>query len=182
MNLYIYSQNYTALKKILLIGIVAILAYSQIGYYFVIRNSQDQQKEHIKEQILNKLSDDELEVISFTDNQQQILWEEDGKEFFFKGEMFDVVKSKTVNGKVLLYCINDKKEKSLVDNYNNITKQNSASNKKAKDNIDNSFNLFVDAIEASNNFIGIKTKSSFPAFIPGLQSVTPQIISPPPQA
>ena len=58
-----------------------------------------------------------MEVISLSGN-KEIYWEEKGKEFMFKGEMYDVVKTKTVNGKVMLYCINDKKEKALVDNYN----------------------------------------------------------------
>ena len=145
------------------------------------RNSQEEQKEIIKEKILDKLADDKLQAISFTDNQQQIFWEEKGKEFFFKGEMFDVVKSKTVNGKVVLFCINDKKEKSLVDEYNNITKHNNSSGKKTN-NTDNSVNLFVDVIESANNLNAPILKTYFPHFISGLQSVPPQIISPPPQA
>jgi hypothetical protein len=95
--------------------------------------------------------------------------------------MYDVVKSKTVKGKVMLYCINDKKEKTLVDNYNIITKHNSSTDKKGKNIIDNSINFFVEVNEPSAIFNFIKSKSAFPSFISSLQSVTFQIISPPPQ-
>jgi hypothetical protein len=57
--------------------------------------------------------------------------------------MFDVVKMTVVNGKTILYCINDKIEKSLIDKYNSITKHNSSAGKKAKNGIENSFTLFV---------------------------------------
>ncbi len=92
------------------------------------------QKEAIKEKILSQLKDEELEIISLNDNHKIIYWEEEGKEFLFKGEMYDVVKRKIINNEVVLYCIHDKKEKMLVDNYNLITEHNSSSEKKGKNN------------------------------------------------
>ena len=138
------------LKKFSLLSIIFILAFSQVGYYFVLRQSQERQKEIIKQTILSQLKDEELDIISLNNNQQKIYWEEDGKEFLFNGEMYDVVKSKTVNGKILLYCINDKKEKALVDRYNSITKHNSSSDKKSK-TIDNSITLFFQEKENADN-------------------------------
>lgn len=112
----------TVLKKFLLIILIAVLAYSQIGYYFIMHYSQHVQKRVIQEEIYQQLKDEELEIISLTDNKQHINWEEEGKEFLLNGEMYDVVKTKTINGKLILYCINDKKEKSLIDKYNFVTK------------------------------------------------------------
>src|SRR4051812_11440542 len=100
------------------------------------RNSQQEQKELVRHRILNTLKDDEMQVISLTDNKHDISWEEDGNEFLFHGEMYDVVKTSLINGKTLLYCINDKKEKTLVDNYNSITKHNSADGKKGNNTVD----------------------------------------------
>ena len=94
----------TALKKFSLIIIIIVLAYSQVGYYFVIRHFQSEQKEFIKEKRVNQLQESELQVITLSDN-KEIFWEEKGEEFLFKGEMFDVVKTKMVNGKMMLYCI-----------------------------------------------------------------------------
>ena len=90
------------------------------------------QKEFVKQQLLKQLKDDDLQVISFTDNSQKIIWEDNHKEFYFNNEMFDVVKSKIVKGKIVLYCVNDKIEKALIDKYNLITKHNSSDGKTLK--------------------------------------------------
>jgi hypothetical protein len=169
------------LKKLSLILIITVLAYSQIGYYFVMRHFQHEQKEAIKEKIFQNLKDEELQSISLSDN-QNIYWEEDGKEFLLNGEMYDVVKTKTVNGKVILYCNNDKKEKALIDNYNLITKHNSSSDKKGKNTIDNSFNLFVYHDEKNSDQYFILAANKFHSFISHLTESIDDNISPPPKA
>lgn len=145
------------------------------------RHFQHEQKEAIKEKIFQNLKDEELQSISLSDN-QNIYWEEDGKEFLLNGEMYDVVKTKTVNGKVILYCINDKKEKALIDNYNLITKHNSSSDKKGKNNIDNSFNLFVYHDEKNNYVYFTRGSNNFPSFDFRLPENLMDNISPPPKA
>ena len=170
------------LKKLSLIILIAVFAYGQVGYYIVMHHSQSVQKEVIKEKILSQLKEDELEIISVSDNHKQIYWEEEGKEFLFNGEMYDVVKRKIINGKVVLYCINDKKEKELVDNYNLITKHNSSSDKKGKNNIDNSFNLFVYHDEKNNYVYFTRGSNNFPSFDSRLPKNLMDNISPPPKA
>jgi len=169
------------LKKLSLIIIIAVLAYSQVGYYFVLRHSQSLQKDVIKEKIVNQLKEEELQVISLSDN-KEIFWEEDGKEFLFKGEMYDVVKTKSVNGKVMLYCINDKKEMSLIDNYNLITKHNTSSDKKEKNSIDNSFNLFVYQDKNNGEHYATLDLNKFYSIVPHLAEGIDDNTSPPPKA
>ena len=157
------------------------MAYSQIGYYFIIRHSQALQKKSIKYKIRSQLNEDQLQIISLTDNLKEIYWEEEGKEFFFKGEMFDVVKTKTLNGKMLLYCINDKKEKELVNNYNALTKQNSTTDKKSKIKADNTQNLFfVEEDQTAVTFIKDNSVQFSRIMIIYLQPFA-DIISPPPK-
>ncbi len=170
------------LKKLPLILLIFVLAYSQVGYYFVSRHYQALQKEVIKEKILSQLKEEELKIISASDNHQQIYWEEEGKEFLFKGEMYDVVKTKIVNGKVMLYCINDKKERELVDNYNLITKHNSSSDKKGKNTIDNSFNLFVYQDEKTGESCVTYLPNNFSSINFNLPENLIDNISPPPKA
>lgn len=158
------------------------MAYSQFGYYFVLRHSQSVHKEVIKEKILSQLKDEELKIISLSDDHQQIYWEENGKEFLFKGEMYDVVKTKSVNGKVMLYCINDKKEMALVDNYNLITKHNSSSDKKGKNSFDNTFNLFVYQDENNGEYVFFNSSIGFPSGNSFLSQNLIEKTSPPPQA
>ena len=169
------------LKNLSLIAIIAVLAYSQVGYYFVMRHSQSVHKKYIKHKIRSQLKDAELEIISLTHNRQLIHWVKKEKEFFFKGEMFDVVKRKTVAGKILLYCINDKKEKALVDNYNLQTKQNSSADKKGKHSVDNSMNLFVYCDEKKDNLNFTGLSNSFASFNSRLAENKMDTISPPPK-
>ncbi len=145
-------------------------------------HSQSVQKQIIKEKILRELKDDALETICLNENHQQIYWEDEGKEFLFKGQMYDVVKTKIINGKVVLYCLNDKKEKELIDNYNLITKHNSSSDKKGKNNVDNSINLFVYQDEKNYDQYYTIAKNNFPYYISHLTESLEDNISPPPKA
>ena len=113
------------------------MAFSQIGYYVVMHQAQQERKEYIKELLLKNFADNGLTVIDYTTNNKKIFWEEEGKEFFFKGDMYDLVKTKTVNGRIYFYCINDEKEKELINNYNTVTKNNSGTDKKAKNTFEN---------------------------------------------
>ena len=145
------------------------------------RHFQSSQKDVIKGKILNQLKEEELQVISLTDN-KEIYWEEKGEEFLFRGEMYDVVKTKTVNGKVMLYCINDKKEKELVDNYNLVTKQNSSSDKKGKNTVDNTFNLFIYQAEKNGDLVATRDPNTFYSIVPHLSEGVDDNTSPPPKA
>ena len=168
------------LKKFSLIIIIIVLAYSQVGYYFVMRHTQLEQKKAIKERMISQLKDEELEVIS--SGNKNIYWEEEGKEFLFNDEMYDIVKTKMINGKVILYCINDKKEKTLIDNYNLITKNNSSSDKKGKAAFDNFFNLFVDVKENHSGLNFSFISKIFHSFDSRLSENAAEQISPPPKA
>ena len=96
--------------------------------------------------------------------------------------MYDVVKTKTVNGKVMLYCINDKKEKELVDNYNLVTKQNSSSDKKGKNTVDNTFNLFIYQAEKNDGLVAIRDSNKYYSIEPHLTEGVDDNTSPPPKA
>lgn len=167
------------LKKFSLIVVVIVFAYSQVGYYLVLRHSQCVQKEAIKQKIHSQLKDEELEIISLTDNIQQIHWKEEG-EFLFNDQMYDIVKRKTVNGKIVLYCINDKKEKSLIESYNLITRHNSSSESESAD-VTDSIDLFVNNENTDQYSYSLTT-----ARLTGLDDYFPKvfygIVSPPPKA
>ena len=61
------------------------------------------------------MPDVSLEIIIAEDYGSQIEWEKRNKEFSLKGVMYDVARIKKSEGKTYLYCINDKKEKQLLD-------------------------------------------------------------------
>ena len=145
------------------------------------RHQQYEQKEAVKEKIFEQLKDEELQIISISDH-QNIYWEEDGKEFILNGEMYDVVKRKMINGKEFLYCINDKKEKALIDNYNLVTKGNADTDKKVKNTIDNSCNLFVETENNNSDLDFAVTSKTFYSFDSRILECIATEISPPPKA
>ena len=46
--------------------------------------------------------------------------------------MYDLVKSKIIDGKIIFYCINDQKENEIINKYIALIKNNSFKNKKGK--------------------------------------------------
>lgn len=49
---------------------------------------------------------------------------ENGHEFWYNGELFDLIEKKTVNDQLVIRCINDKKEGNLVKLQEKISKEN----------------------------------------------------------
>ena len=119
------------------------MAFSQFGYLFILHQARQYRKEYIQQELARNNVEDELTVIDFTTNEKKIYWEEEGKEFSFKGEMYDVVKTKIINGKKYLYCINDEVELKLINKYNSETEKNNSKDKKVKTTIENIFSPYV---------------------------------------
>jgi len=141
---------------------------------------QEEQKETVKNKIIHRLEEKDLEVIPAEKN-PGIVWEEEGSEFSLNGEMYDVVKTTVVNGKKLLFCINDKKEKALVDQYNLATKGNSSSDRKSR-NIDTPFNLFVNIVEDDLQHFTVFQPNLYSSFDSRLPRNVMDQVSPPPKA
>lgn len=139
-NVYLQGTNY--LKAFFTITLLLALGFNQVGYYFIMLAAQYQQKEDMEAIIRSNIDEKNLVAISYTDNSKNIYWEEEGKEFSFKGEMYDVVKTAVVKGKKILYCLSDKKEKQLLENCNAFTKNNS-NGKKQKNTTFHFETLFV---------------------------------------
>ena len=91
---------------------ILLLFLSQAGYYFFYTVRLSQVREEMKERLCANLPVSSLELI-IQDN-KTISWQEPGREFYLDGRLYDVAMRKMVNGKIWLYCINDKKEGQLV--------------------------------------------------------------------
>jgi hypothetical protein len=83
------------------------------GLYPILKLLQFQAKEHIEHMLLQQLPDNRLEVFENPESHTSFVWEEKGEEFHYKNEMYDVVREKQVNGKTLVYCVNDRKESQI---------------------------------------------------------------------
>lgn len=69
----------------------------------------------MERELLAQIPESSFEVIVAEDVADKMEWEEKGKEFYLDGEMYDVAKTKIKNGKTYLYCLNDKKEKQILN-------------------------------------------------------------------
>jgi hypothetical protein len=92
-----------------------VLFTSQVGYYFIYTIQQIRLKEEAKEQMLVAIPDSLLEIIVLEDHFDAIAWQEIGKEFSLNKELYDIARIRKVNGKTLLYCLKDDKEKALLE-------------------------------------------------------------------
>ena len=102
------------MKKSLTISFLLLLFFSQPGYYFIYVIQQYQLKESIKEKLLATIPEASLDIIDAGINKNDIEWEEEGKEFYLHGLLYDVAAIKIINGRTLIYCLNDKKEEQLL--------------------------------------------------------------------
>ncbi len=139
------------------------MIYSQIGYYISSKLSQSAIKDEMKARILVNTPDSLLTAIVLTGNEDIIDWEEEGKEFSFKGAMYDVVRTGVVDGRTVLYCSNDEKEDQLLEQQNDITKsntQNTGKNNKVPD-----IKLIYDCVAAEHTGYFILSLPNPPVFI-----------------
>jgi len=112
------------MKKIISIVLVFVFFYSIMGFYLNFEIAQYRIKEEIKEKIINNLPEKELTLvkISSSDN-NKITWMEDGKEFRYDGNMFDVVRIRTKSDTTYYYCFSDEKESKLFVNLDKLVKE-----------------------------------------------------------
>jgi hypothetical protein len=168
------------LKKGLVILFLTILCVSQTGYYFIYKYQLRQAKREMKAELFAKLPESSFELFIAEDN-NTIVWKEDGKEFSLGGEMYDVAKIKKENGKTILYCINDKKEKILFQNFAKALKNDLSKNKSGKSSIKFQYTDFtINAPEYNSGAISLPAYT-FTLFSSSLSTVHKEINAPPPR-
>ena len=75
-------------------------------------------KRDIKQEISAGTNKDDLTLFILPENNNHTFkWIENGKEFRYQGDMFDVVKIRIKDHKKYIYCLNDIKEKQLITKY-----------------------------------------------------------------
>ena len=114
LNIFYFYRKPNSIKKTITISFLLLLFFSQLGYKFIYAIRQADAKEEAKQKLLALIPETALELIDAGANKNDIKWEEEGKEFYLHGQRFDVAKIKEVNGKTMLYCLNDKKEEQVL--------------------------------------------------------------------
>lgn len=86
------------------------LLYSQVGYYGQTIFLQWRMKEAAREARIAALPDKVLERISAA----RVQWAEEGKECWYEGHLYDVIRQRTADGSTWLYCLDDEREERLI--------------------------------------------------------------------
>jgi hypothetical protein len=89
---------------------------SQVGHHVVFILAKWNAKQIITEHLQSNIVDEAVEKIPGDANMH---WESKDAEFELAGKMYDVLKKEVINNKTIYYCINDEKESSLLEVYNN---------------------------------------------------------------
>lgn len=134
----------------------------------------------MKHALLSTIPDSELEII-FANN--PIHWEEDGEEFYLNGHMYDVVRTGVLHGQKVYYCINDIKEKRLVERLVSLVKANDDSQRSRSGKVTVKFQL-TDYEMPGNELTppAFDNKPQYTDFISRLTSTAQEILSPPPRS
>ena len=121
------------MKKAISIALLFLFVYQTLGYFVIFKILQANIRHEIKEKIESSLSEDQLEIITIkTDEENQIEWVREGKEFIYKNKMYDVVRKKEKDNTIKYFCLNDKKEEELFANLDDIVRKNPQNDKNIK--------------------------------------------------
>jgi hypothetical protein len=108
------------LKKLIAILLASSLLLNIIGYQLIFHLRKAELKAEMKKFLrLQPRFEDQTVFIFSLDNKKaiaQLEWEGDD-EFMLRGEMYDVIEKKIADGKLIIRCISDEKETSLIKKY-----------------------------------------------------------------
>lgn len=102
------------LQRLFILSIVCLCLLKIAGYLPVFKIEQWLIHHKMEAVIEQFVGNDQLQLISISsENQQKIKWERLGKEFWFEGKLYDIVRSETKDGVTHYYCIDDTAETHL---------------------------------------------------------------------
>jgi hypothetical protein len=106
------------LKRLVYTAILALFLLQIVGYLPVFKLKQwdirRKMELAIKENVLNETVH---RIAISNDNKMQLHWERAGKEFWFEGNLYDIIRSEIKDSATIYYCLSDKKETNLTLNY-----------------------------------------------------------------
>jgi len=146
------------MKKLVSVILLILFLFNSAGYYLVFKINQNKIRSQIKTEIKLSLNTNELKKITFSFFEiKSINWVKENKEFIYKNNMYDVVKSEKTDTGVTFYCIDDKQEKELFANLDEHINTHSATNNKKnkthKNSLDSFFKLYYSIKKSEKIFL-----------------------------
>ena len=168
------------MKKILSILLVFVFFYSIMGFYLNFQIEQFRIKEEVKEKIISNMPDKELTLIKITSRENdQIIWMEEGREFKYEGNMFDVVKIKKNKDTTYYYCVSDVKESKLLVHLDKLVKEQTDNSQSRTNQKKQEINYLLHEILFTQCLTG--TPVLYFNYPSAYKSIDSDILSPPPR-
>lgn len=109
------------MKKTLVIFFL-FLTFLKIGGFVAILGIT---REIIRKQVFQKIKDkvvvaDTKCIVGTTENLKKIIWEKENKEFWFDGELYDLIRIEDKHGVKHYFCLSDKNEKQIIATMDNL--------------------------------------------------------------
>jgi hypothetical protein len=174
------------LRKILSILILSVFIYNAIGF-LAVHQALSAYYKYLGMKQVEKPSEKELiELLIF--NKKDILsnridfrWIH-SREFKYNGDMYDIVEKKETNDQLIVYCINDTKEKKLEEEFEKRVRKNSSGDKN-RPNINNiNFNFLSEPAQTEGLNLCLVFRVEFFCFDTNLyKSFLTDTPSPPPR-
>lgn len=98
------------MRKTFAIFLFSVFFCSQLGYFFMYALLRYEADEIMENCLFSSIKEKECDVINYSDDQQQIYWEEKDRTFVLNGNEYDVVKTRQIDGKTYLFCITETRE------------------------------------------------------------------------
>ena len=111
------------MKRIISIIFLFLLVMKIGGYFAFLTIQQIIFREEAKEKILHHLPANKLTKLSFSDQEiQAIDWEETNKEFYYEGNLYDVVKIEFEQKNCIIFCLADENETEIYSELQQMSK------------------------------------------------------------
>jgi hypothetical protein len=101
---------YTAILALFLLQIVGYLPVFKLQQWDIRRKMELMIKENVLNETVHR-------IIISNDNKTQLHWERADKEFWFEGNLYDIIRSEIRDGATIYYCLSDVKETNLTSKY-----------------------------------------------------------------
>jgi hypothetical protein len=176
------------LRKKISISLFFLIGISVFGPYPVLKLLQWQAKETTERIIRQQIPVNELQVFVNPVSDKDIVWEEEDEEFYYKGNMYDVVKKEVKDGKTFYYCYNDQKEATVFAGLENLVYKQMNESHSSSDPVQKYFSkLFVQVFLLSdrlaipsNPLAEVYNRQHY--LLHPYNNVSVEIISPPPKS
>jgi hypothetical protein len=102
------------LQRFIYILVTLVLVIKIAGFYPLFKIKQWDIRRNIELMIEEKIFNESVEKISIPSKDvKQLKWEREGKEFWYKGNLYDIVRSEIQDETTHFYCFNDTHEAEL---------------------------------------------------------------------